>query len=71
MITKLGKVANGSYCILLRHGTKLKVLSNTIVQNRIRILCKELDSSRIVTLHSTCNVWVKPKPKIKLKVKND
>lgn len=70
MITKLGKVAVGSFFTLIRHGVRYKILSNKIVKNQIQILCKEADSERVVKLHSTCNVWVKPKPRIKLKGKH-
>ena len=67
MITKLGNIAVGSHFLLVRYGNRYKVISSSIVQNRIQILCKCGDSDRIVQLHSTCNVWINPKPKIELK----
>jgi hypothetical protein len=67
MITRLGKVAVGSYVTVLRYGERYKVISNSVVQNRITIICKRLYDNHCLNIHSTTRVWVKPKPKIKLK----
>lgn len=71
MITRLSKVAVGSYVTVLRYGERYKVIRNSVVQNRITIVCKRLYDNHCLTIHSTTRVWINPKPKIKLKGRYD